>query len=94
MGMSNLKRKKLSFAILDILRKYTDEDLVPPEDADAETIWCPVANRDLTEIDCIEICDVANHMLKEDVLNSFSPPIEWDEEKRTQCRCCPYHIGE
>ena len=24
--MSNLKRKKLSFAILDILRKYTDED--------------------------------------------------------------------
>jgi len=77
-----------------ILRKYTDEDLVPPEDADAETIWCPVANRDLTEIDCIEICDVANHMLKEDVLNSFSPPIEWDEEKRTQCRCCPYHIGE
>ena len=26
MNMSNLKRKKLSFAILDILRKYTDED--------------------------------------------------------------------
>ena len=26
MAMSNLKRKKLSFAILDILRKYTDED--------------------------------------------------------------------
>ena len=26
MEMSNLKRKKLSFAILDILRKYTDED--------------------------------------------------------------------
>ena len=26
MGMSNLKRKKLSFAILDILRRYTDED--------------------------------------------------------------------
>ena len=26
MDMSNLKRKKLSFAILDILRKYTDED--------------------------------------------------------------------
>ena len=25
-NMSNLKRKKLSFAILDILRKYTDED--------------------------------------------------------------------
>ena len=26
MNMSNLKRKKLSFAILDILRRYTDED--------------------------------------------------------------------
>ena len=26
MEMSNLKRKKLSFAILDILRRYTDED--------------------------------------------------------------------
>ena len=26
MAMNNLKRKKLSFAILDILRKYTDED--------------------------------------------------------------------
>ena len=26
MNMRNLKRKKLSFAILDILRKYTDED--------------------------------------------------------------------
>lgn len=26
MNMSNLRRKKLSFAILDILRKYTDED--------------------------------------------------------------------
>jgi len=76
-----------------ILRKCTDEDLVAPEDGDEDRVWCPVASRELTEIDCIEICDVANHMLKEDVLNSFSPPIEWNEEKRTQCRCCPYHIG-
>ena len=77
-----------------ILRKCTEEDLVPPENDDEESIWCPVANRKLAEIDCIEICDVANHMLKEEVLNSFYPPIEWDEEKRTQCRCCPYHIGK
>ena len=77
-----------------VIRKCVDEDLVSPEDDNEENVWCPVANRDLTEIDCIEICDVANHMLKEEVLASFSPPIKWDEERRTQCRCCPYHIGE
>lgn len=76
-----------------IIRKCTKDDfeMADPED-DEQQVYCPVANRTISEIDCIEICDVANEMMTTDVLNTFDPPIEWDEEQKKRCRCCEYHI--
>lgn len=76
-----------------IIRKCTKDDfeMADPED-DEQQVYCPVANRTISEMDCIEICDVANEMMTTDVLNTFDPPIEWDEEQKKRCRCCEYHI--
>lgn len=58
---------------------------------DEDHIYCPVAKRVIDSIDCIEITDVAEHIIKPDILRTFSPPIEWDENQRGMCLSCPYH---
>ena len=76
-----------------IIRKCTKEDF---ETADAPNdehrIFCPVANREIPVIDCIEISDVANECLRPDVLKTIDPPIEWNEEQKNQCCNCKYNM--
>ena len=76
-----------------IIRKCTKEDfeMANPED-DVQEVFCPVANRTISEIDCIEICDVANEMIRPAALDVFDPPIEWNDEQKRRCRCCEHHI--
>ena len=75
-----------------IIRKCTKEDfeMANPED-DVQEVFCPVANRTISEIDCIEICDVANEMIRPAALDVFDPPIEWNDEQKRRCRCCEHH---
>lgn len=57
---------------------------------DKDHIYCPVARRIIPSIDCMEITDVANRIMKPGVLLTFTPPIEWDENQRNRCLQCPY----
>ena len=76
-----------------IIRKCTKEDFETAEDPnDEQRVFCPVANREIPVIDCIEICDVANECLHPDVLKTFDPPIEWNEERKNQCCSCEYNM--
>lgn len=52
-----------------------------------DTVYCPVANRDIDGGDCVVICDVADRLIKPTVL---SEDIHWDEEQRAKCRNCQY----
>ena len=47
-----------------------------------DTVFCPVANRDIDGGDCVVICDVADRMIKPTVLPE---DIQWDEEQRAKC---------
>lgn len=75
-----------------IIRKCTKEDFEATDSEDGEQrVFCPIANREIPVIDCIEISDVANGFLRPDVLRTFDPPIEWNEERKNQCCSCKYH---
>lgn len=52
-----------------------------------DTVFCPVANKDIDGGDCVVICDVADRLIKPTVL---SEDIHWDEEQRAKCRNCQY----
>ena len=77
-----------------IIRKCTKEDFETADSREVEEqrIFCPIANRELPVIDCIEISDVANGCMRPDVLKTFDPPIEWNEEQKNQCCSCKYHM--
>ena len=63
----------------------------PARIIDKDHIYCPVARRVISSIDCLEITDVANRIMKPGVLQTFTPPIEWNEKQRNRCLQCPYH---
>ena len=58
-----------------IIRKCTKEDFETADSREVEEqrIFCPIANRELPVIDCIEISDVANGCMRPDVLKTFDP---------------------
>lgn len=75
-----------------IIRKCTKEDFEATDSEDGEQrVFCPIANREIPVIDCIEISDVANGFLRPDILRTFDPPIEWNEDRKNQCCICKYH---
>lgn len=58
---------------------------------DRNHIFCPVAQRILEIIDCMEINDVARRIQIPRVLESFSPPIPWNEDQRKICENCKFY---
>ena len=77
-----------------IIRKCTKEDFetADSQEDEEQRVFCPIANREIPVIDCIEIGDVANGFVCPDVLKTFDPPIEWNEEQKNQCCNCKYHM--
>lgn len=66
--------------------KHTDGEWI-----DRDHIFCPVAQRVLEIIDCMEINDVARNIQIPRVLESFSPPIPWNEDQRKICENCKFY---
>lgn len=58
---------------------------------DLDHVFCPVAQRVLDIIDCMEINDVARKIQIPRVLESFSPPISWNEDQRKICENCKFY---
>ena len=54
------------------------------------TVYCPVANRQIDGTDCLEICLVADREAKPSILPDR---VEWNEEQRKKCLRCEYHFG-
>lgn len=77
-----------------IIRKCTKEEfeVAYSQEDEEQQVFCPIANREIPVIDCIEIGDVANGFVRPDVLKTFDPPIEWNEEQKKQCCNCKYHV--
>lgn len=69
-----------------ILSNHKDGEWV-----DRGHIFCPVAQRVLEIIDCMEINDVARKIQIPRVLESFSPPIPWNEDQRKICENCKFY---
>ena len=55
------------------------------------TVFCPVIGEQVDGITCLEICLVADDMVKECILEDYDPIIPWNEEQRQKCLNCPYH---
>ena len=59
------------------------------------TVFCPVLNGQINGDDCLEICEVADRMIKPFVL--YDTPavlpegVLWNEILRRKCLTCPYH---
>lgn len=73
-----------------IIRKAGRDDVIPPKLEWGA--WCPAAERDVDVCECMEICDVADGMLDERILEDYEQPIVWSEEKAEKCRTCKYHV--
>lgn len=58
---------------------------------DQDHIFCPVAQRIIEIIDCMEINDVARKIQIPRVLETFTPPIVWNEDQRKICENCKFY---
>lgn len=58
---------------------------------DRDHVFCPVAQRVLDIIDCMEINDVARKIQIPHVLETFTPPIVWNEDQRKICENCKFY---
>ena len=54
-----------------------------------KTVYCPLKQDQINGIECLEVCDVADHILNPSVLPKEIG--EWNEEKRVICKNCKYH---
>ena len=52
------------------------------------TVFCPVMNKQVNGITCLEIVLVADREAKSSILPDG---IAWNEEQRQKCLDCPYH---
>ena len=46
----------------------------------------------IDDADCMEICDVADDMSDETVMDTFDPPVQWTEELAEKCRNCEHRF--
>jgi len=53
-----------------------------------KTVFCPIKQGQVNGTDCILICDVADKMVKPNLLPEG---MEWNETKRKMCQECQYH---
>lgn len=53
-----------------------------------KTVYCPVRGEQVDGITCLEICLVADDMMKERTLPEGT---EWDLEQRQKCLACKWH---
>lgn len=56
-----------------------------------ESVFCPVAGRNVSGSECIEICDVADRLISKRILEDFKPPLEFKNDCREICKKCKYH---
>lgn len=55
------------------------------------TVFCPVRGEQIDGTTCLEICLVADNMVKERILDDYDPIIPWNEEQRQKCLNCKWH---
>ena len=53
-----------------------------------KTVYRPVKGEQINGDDCLLICDVADKMVKPNVLPEG---IEWNENQRSVCKSCKHH---
>ena len=73
-----------------IIRKAEQDEVIPTKQEWSG--WCPAAERNVDVCECMEICDVADNMLSERILEDYEQPIVWSEDKSEKCRKCKYHV--
>ena len=61
---------------------------------DGVQCYCPVAERFIKSVQCIEICDVADRLIKSRIFDDYEQPIVWNEQQAEKCRNCKYHSYE
>lgn len=62
------------------------------EEGEGDSVYCPVLERGIDDADCVEICDVADDMSDETVMDTFDPPVQWTEELAEKCRNCEHRF--
>lgn len=55
------------------------------------TVFCPVRGAQVDGATCLDICLVADDMVKERILEDYEPAIPWDDEQRQKCLNCKWH---
>lgn len=58
-----------------------------------ETVYCPVANRQVNGTMCLEIVNVADGMINERIFEDYSDDekVIWNEAQRQKCLNCQWH---
>jgi len=62
------------------------------EEGEGDDVYCPILERGIDIADCMEICDVADDLIDEKVMDTFDPPVQWTEELAEKCRNCEHRF--